>query len=152
MSRPARVWSAMTTECASRNCSRKRTSSIAVSSGRPHNPASYQRGRGHDPVTVAGSIRSLVAVNIERSPPHRVCCVTRRHHNGMQDRTRRAAFVAGVLYLVTFAVSIAAVFLLNDFLTESQYALGQVAAGLVLAGAFLDLVNAFACIGTAVAL
>jgi hypothetical protein len=23
----------------------------------------YQRGRGHDPVTVAGSIRSFVAVN-----------------------------------------------------------------------------------------
>jgi hypothetical protein len=28
----------------------------------------YQRGRGHDPVTVAGSIRSFVAVNAI-SPP-----------------------------------------------------------------------------------
>src|SRR3954466_2294947 len=64
MSSPARVWSASTTECASRNCSRNRTSSSAVSSGRPHRPWSYQRGRGHEPVTVAGSIRSLVAVNI----------------------------------------------------------------------------------------
>src|SRR3954447_7467700 len=133
MSRPARSWSAITVECASRNCSRNLTSRSAVSSGRPHNPASYQRGRGHDPVTVAGSIRSLVAVNIERSPPHRVCCVTRRHHNGMQDRTRRAAFVAGVLYLVTFAASIAAAFLLNGFLLESPYVLGQMAAGPVLA-------------------
>ena len=32
--------------------------------GRPHRPPSYQRGRGHEPVTVAGSIRSLVAVSI----------------------------------------------------------------------------------------
>ena len=36
---------------------------MAVSSGRPHKFAVYQRGRGHEPVTVAGSIRSFVAVN-----------------------------------------------------------------------------------------
>ena len=66
MSSPARSWSAITVACASRNCSRKWTSSSAVSSGRPHRPRSYQRGRGHEPVTVAGSIRSLVAVSIGR--------------------------------------------------------------------------------------
>ena len=42
-----------------------------MSSGRPHRPPSYQRGRGHEPVTVAGSIRSLVAVSIARAPPRR---------------------------------------------------------------------------------
>ena len=71
MSSPARFWSASTVLCASRNCSRKWTSSSAVSSGRPHRPLSYQRGRGHEPVTVAGSIRSLVAVSIGRAPPGR---------------------------------------------------------------------------------
>ena len=35
---------------------------MAVSSGRPHMFIVYQRGRGHEPVTVAGSIRSFVAV------------------------------------------------------------------------------------------
>src|SRR5436189_4163840 len=69
MSRPARSWSAMTVAWASRNCSRNRTSRSAVSSGRPHSPWSYQRGRGHDPVTVAGSIRSRVAVSMTVTPP-----------------------------------------------------------------------------------
>ena len=36
---------------------------MAVSRGRPHKFIVYQRGRGHEPVTVAGSIRSFVAVN-----------------------------------------------------------------------------------------
>jgi hypothetical protein len=35
---------------------------MAVSSGLPHMFIVYQRGRGHDPVTVAGSNRSCVAV------------------------------------------------------------------------------------------
>src|ERR1019366_5969588 len=49
--------------CASVKCSRYHGSIIAVSSGRPHMFTLYHRGRGHEPVTVAGSIRSLVAVN-----------------------------------------------------------------------------------------
>src|SRR5215471_7372377 len=63
MSSPARAWSETTTEWASLNCSRNHGSIIAVSSGRPHRFMVYQRGRGQEPVTVAGSIRSLVAVN-----------------------------------------------------------------------------------------
>src|SRR5271169_209671 len=47
---------------ASVNCSRNQGSIMAVSSGRPQVFMLYQRGRGHEPVTVAGSIRSLVAV------------------------------------------------------------------------------------------
>src|SRR3954471_24537425 len=63
MSSPVRSWSLTTTAWASLNCSRYHGSIIAVSSGRPHMFCVYQRGRGHDPVTVAGSIRSFVAVN-----------------------------------------------------------------------------------------
>src|SRR5437588_11490493 len=62
MSSPARSWSDTTIACASLNCSRYHGSIIALSSGRPHMFIVYQRGRGHEPVTVAGSIRSFVAV------------------------------------------------------------------------------------------
>src|SRR5688572_19402246 len=37
---------------------------MQLSSGRPHMLMSNQRGRGHDPVTVVGRIRSLVTVSI----------------------------------------------------------------------------------------
>ena len=46
MSSPARSWSLMTTASASWNFSRKRTSIMQVSSGRPHMLTSNQRGRG----------------------------------------------------------------------------------------------------------
>jgi hypothetical protein len=52
MSSPARSWSLTSTAMASWNFSRKRTSSMQVSSGRPHMLASYQRGRGNDPVVM----------------------------------------------------------------------------------------------------
>ena len=67
MSRPARSWSLITTASASWNFSRKRTSSMQVSSGRPHMLTSNQRGRGNDPVVVLGRIRSAVAVNMDSS-------------------------------------------------------------------------------------
>ena len=60
--------------------------------------------------------------------------------------------MAGVLYLVTFIASIPAVFLLDPVLNDPTYIVGAGADARVTAGAFLDLVNAFACIGTAVAL
>src|SRR6478735_1386197 len=63
MSSPTRSWSETTIAWASLNCSRYHGFIIIVSSGRPHMFSVYQRGRGHDPVTVAGSIRSFVAVN-----------------------------------------------------------------------------------------
>src|SRR5437763_12272557 len=69
MSSPARSWSETTIACASLNCSRYHGSIIAVSSGRPHMFCVYQRGRGQEPVTVAGSIRSFVAVNAIWSQP-----------------------------------------------------------------------------------
>jgi hypothetical protein len=73
-------------------------------------------------------------------------------HGGPSDPTRRTAFVAGVLYLITFLSSIPAVFLLDPALTNPEYILGSGAEGSVRLGAFLDLVNVLALIGTAVAL
>lgn len=71
---------------------------------------------------------------------------------GPLDPTRRTAFVAGVLYLITFLSSIPAVFALGPALTNPDYILGAGAEGSVRLGAFLDLVNVLALIGTAVAL
>lgn len=68
------------------------------------------------------------------------------------DPTRTTAFVAGILYLVTFVASIPAVLLLQPVLNDARYVVGPGADERVIAGAFLDLVNALACIGTAIAL
>ena len=68
------------------------------------------------------------------------------------ESMRRTALVAGVLYLVTFLSSIPAVVLLNPVLSDSNYIVSTGADTQVRWGAFLDLVNALACIGTAVAL
>ncbi|MDQ4035115.1 MAG: DUF4386 domain-containing protein [Chloroflexota bacterium] len=65
---------------------------------------------------------------------------------------RRTALVAGILYLITFASSIPAVFLLDPVLSNPDYVVGPGADTQVRLGALLDLVNALACIGTAVAL
>jgi len=68
------------------------------------------------------------------------------------DSMRKTALVAGVLYLITFITSIPAVFLLDPVLSNPNYITGAGADTQVIGGAFLDLVNAIAAIGTAVAL
>lgn len=68
------------------------------------------------------------------------------------DSARRIALVAGLFYLITFAASIPAVFLLAPVLDHPGYIAAPGADTRVLWGCFLDLVNALACIGTAVAL
>ena len=68
------------------------------------------------------------------------------------DSARRTALVAGLFYLITFAASIPAVFLLAPVLNHPGYIVSPGADTRVLWGCFLDLVNALACIGTAVAL
>ena len=68
------------------------------------------------------------------------------------DSIRKTALVAGILYLITFASSIAAVFLLGPVLSDPNYIIGAGADTQVLLGALLDVVNALACIGTAVVL
>ncbi len=66
---------------------------------------------------------------------------------------RKTAVVAGVLYLITFIAGIPpAAFLLGPVLDNPNYIVSAGADSQVLLGAFLDLVNALACIGTAVAL
>jgi hypothetical protein len=75
-----------------------------------------------------------------------------RHANDLMDWTGRTALVAGILYLITFASSIPAVFLLDPVLTDPNYIVGAGSDTRVTAGAVFDLVNALACIGTAVAL
>ena len=69
------------------------------------------------------------------------------------DPVRKTAMWAGVLYLITFASSIpAAFFFLDPVLNDPNYILGPGADTRVLTGGLLDMVNAFACIGTAVVL
>ena len=68
------------------------------------------------------------------------------------DSARRIALVAGLFYLITFAASIPAVFLLAPVLDHPGYIAAPGADTRVLWGCFLNLVNALACIGTAVAL
>ena len=68
------------------------------------------------------------------------------------DSMRKIALVAGVLYLITFISSIPAVLLLGPVLSDPNYIVGAGADTQVIGGAFLDLINALACIGTAVAL
>lgn len=63
-----------------------------------------------------------------------------------------SARVAGAAYLLTFAASIPAVLLLAPVLDDPAYVLGAGADGRVLAGTVLDVVNAGACVTTAVAL
>ncbi|HEY8471911.1 MAG TPA: DUF4386 domain-containing protein [Natronosporangium sp.] len=68
------------------------------------------------------------------------------------DANRKTAFVAGTFYLLTFVASIPAVFLLAPVLDNPDYIVSAGSDTRVLWGTLLDLVNALACIGTAVAL
>ena len=66
---------------------------------------------------------------------------------------RKTAFVAGALYLLTFASSIPAKFLFIDpALANADVMTRPGVDTLLLWGGFLDLINALACIGTAVVL
>lgn len=65
---------------------------------------------------------------------------------------RRTALIAGLLYLVTFAASIPALPLLDAVLHNPDFVTGSGATTPVVAGALLDLINAAACIGTALVL
>lgn len=68
------------------------------------------------------------------------------------DWTRKHAFAGGVFYLITFAASIpAAFYFLTPILDDPNYVVGTGADTRVIVGSLLDVVNALACIGTAVA-
>jgi hypothetical protein len=68
------------------------------------------------------------------------------------DPTRRSALVAGILYLVTFIASIPAVFLLAPILTDPGYVIGNGVDTQIGIACVLDMVNALAAVGTAVAI
>lgn len=67
------------------------------------------------------------------------------------DPTRRNAAYAGALYLITFVSSIPAWFLLDPILTDPTYIVSSGGDTRVVLACFLDMVNALALIGTAVA-
>jgi hypothetical protein len=68
------------------------------------------------------------------------------------DPTRKTSLVAGILYIITFVASIAAALLQAPVLNNANFIVSAGANTQVISGACLDLVNALACIGTAVAL
>jgi hypothetical protein len=68
------------------------------------------------------------------------------------DSTRKTALVAGTFYLLTFIASIPALILLGPVLDNADYIISSGADTRVITGCFLDVVNALACVGTAVAL
>lgn len=67
------------------------------------------------------------------------------------DSIRRTALVAGLLYLLTFVGSIPAGLLLGPAQVDPSFALDTIPDGHVRLAAVLELVNALACFGTALA-
>jgi hypothetical protein len=67
------------------------------------------------------------------------------------DWSRGNARAAGIAYLVTFAASIPALLLLGPILNDSGYIVSGGSSTRVLIGCLLDVVNALACVATAVA-
>jgi hypothetical protein len=64
----------------------------------------------------------------------------------------KSARITGVFYLITFATSIPAVFLLDPVLHHSDFIAGSGSSTSVLWGCLLDLLNAIACVGTAISI
>jgi len=81
-----------------------------------------------------------------------ISVLTRGTTTVRMDPLRRTAFLAGALYLITFIASIPAVFLLDPVLSDPNYIVGPGADTRVLFGGLLDIINALACIGTAIVL
>jgi hypothetical protein len=68
------------------------------------------------------------------------------------ESTRKTSLVAGAFYLITFAASIPALFLLGPVLNNPDYIVSTGSDTSVLLGCFLDVVTALAGVGSAVAL
>ncbi|MDT7575938.1 MAG: hypothetical protein QOH17_2271 [Pseudonocardiales bacterium] len=68
------------------------------------------------------------------------------------DPSRKTAFIAGAFYLITFASSIPALILLGPVLGNPDYIISAGADTQVIWGCLLDVVNALAAVGSAVAL
>lgn len=74
-----------------------------------------------------------------------------RSNRPAADPTRRAAFASGIFYLVTFAASIPAALMLAPVLGDPGYVVGPGADRQIVVACLLDLVNALAAVGSAVA-
>src|SRR6476469_6843017 len=68
------------------------------------------------------------------------------------DSMRRTAFVAGLLFVITFITSIPALLLYDPVLHDANYIVGAGADTRVILGAFLELLLIIANIGTALVL
>ncbi len=68
------------------------------------------------------------------------------------DPARKSAFFGGLFYLITFASSIPAVFLLRPVLNNANYIISSGADTQVVWGNIFDLINALTAVGSAVAL
>jgi hypothetical protein len=69
------------------------------------------------------------------------------------DSTRRIAFVAGLLFIITFVTSIpAALFLYTPVLDDANYIVGAGADNRIAFGALLEMILIIANVGTAVVL
>ena len=68
------------------------------------------------------------------------------------DPMRKTALVAGVLYLVTFVIGIPPAVMLAPVLSDPNYIISAGSDGQVLLASAFDIINALACIGTAVVL
>ena len=66
--------------------------------------------------------------------------------------TRKIALVTGVFFIITFVASIPGLLLYGPLLNNPNYIIGSGADTSIFWGAFLELVTAFAGIGTAVTL
>ncbi|MEI6648465.1 MAG: DUF4386 domain-containing protein [Actinomycetes bacterium] len=62
------------------------------------------------------------------------------------------ARITGIFYLITFVTSIPAVFLLGPVLHHPNFITGSGSSTSVLWGCLLDLLNAIACVGTAISI
>jgi hypothetical protein len=78
--------------------------------------------------------------------------MTTRTSHQTEAPSRRLAFIAGALFVITFITSIPAFFLYDPVLNDPGYVVSAGADTRVLAGAFLELLLIVANIGTALAL
>ncbi len=77
------------------------------------------------------------------------CRLPRNPKGAKQMKNAR---LTGIFYLITFITSIPAVFLLDSVLHNNKFIVGQGSANAVLWGSLLDVFNAIACVGSAVAI
>lgn len=70
----------------------------------------------------------------------------------LDNSYQKNARFAGILYLITFVTSIPALLLLDPILHNERFITGSGSSSSILWGCILDMTNAIACIGTAVAI